>query len=283
MSHCEIAARVSAKEQEGRGHRLRINRYIGLYGRGKQGQNINLFPTTSAVLGAEWRSSSEWRLQGVCQPNYTNIMKQVRNSICGFVFVESKTPCHSVPIEKRGQAFEQLSQKGNGFRFMFDGFTAVWTDREAHEAACAFIRKKILQIVTDPKKVKKLMPHDLYARRPLCDGGYYEQFNCDSVEIVDLKKRPIARIVPSGIETRDGTLHELDVLIFATGFDAIDGNYKRVRIRGRAGKRSKEHWEPAGPTSYLGVFVPCFPNLGLITGPEGPFSNILQPSNYMLS
>ncbi|KAJ9604520.1 hypothetical protein H2200_010633 [Cladophialophora chaetospira] len=206
--------------------------------------------------------------------NYTEIMRQVRDSVCGFGFVESKTSFRSVPVEEREDIFEQLWQKGNGFRFMFGGFSDISTDREANEAACKFIRKKISQTVKDPEKARKLMPHDYYARRPLCDGGYYQQFNRENVSIVDLKDTPISRITPNGIETSDGNVHELDVIIFATGFDAIDGNYNRVRIRGRDGKTLKQHWEPAGPTSYLGVFVPEFPNLCMITGPQGPFSNI---------
>jgi cyclohexanone monooxygenase len=205
---------------------------------------------------------------------YPEIMKHVRNSICGFGFEESQRAFHSVPSEEREEIFEQLWQKGNGFRFMFGGFSDISTNREANEAACAFIRKKIAQTVKDPAKAKKLMPNDYYARRPLCDGGYYEQFNRPNVGIVDLKDTPITRITPNGIETSDGLAHELDVIIFATGFDAIEGNYNRVRIRGRGGKTLKEHWEPNGPTSYLGVFLPGFPNLCMITGPQGPFSNI---------
>jgi cation diffusion facilitator CzcD-associated flavoprotein CzcO len=223
-------------------------------------------PSGDGPVSAEYREH--------VNQNYPEIMKQVRNSICGFGFVESTTPFHSYPEEQREQIFEQLWQKGNGFRFMFGGFSDISTDREANEAACAFIRKKIAQTVKDPEKAKKLMPRDLYARRPLCDGGYYEQFNRDNVDIVDLNRTAITRITPTGIETEDGTVREMDVIIFATGFDAIDGNYNRVRIRGRAGKTLKQHWEPAGPTSYLGVFVPGFPNLCMITGPQGPFSNI---------
>ncbi|OAP57822.1 hypothetical protein AYL99_08560 [Fonsecaea erecta] len=206
--------------------------------------------------------------------HYPEIMKQVRNSVCGFGFVESTTPFHAVPPEEREKIFEALWQKGNGFRFMFGGFSDIATDRQANEAACTFIRKKIAQIVRDPQKAKKLMPHDYYARRPLCDGGYYEQFNRDNVEIVDVNETPITKITADGIQVSDGTVHKLDVIIFATGFDAIDGNYNRLRIRGRHGKTLKEHWDPRGPTSYLGVFVPGFPNLCMITGPQGPFSNI---------
>lgn len=149
----------------------------------------------------------------------------------------------------------------------------IATNREANAAACEFIRKKISQIVHDPEKAKKLTPHDHYARRPLCDGGYYQQFNRDNVSIVDLVETPITTITPSGIKTSDGVEHQLDVMIFATGFDAVDGNYTRIRIIGKNGKSLKDHWKD-GPTSYLGTNVAHFPNMFMITGPQGPFCNI---------
>ncbi|KIW33318.1 uncharacterized protein PV07_00176 [Cladophialophora immunda] len=207
--------------------------------------------------------------------NYDAIFNQVRNSAVGFGFVESEKPFKSVAsAEERESIFETLWEAGNGFRFMFGGFNDIATDREANEAACEFIRKKIRQIVKDPEKARKLQPHDYYARRPLCDGGYFEQFNRDNVDVVNLQETPITRITERGVQTSDGKLYELDVLIFATGFDAIEGNYNRIRIRGRDGLTLKDYWEPTGPTSYLGVSVPHFPNLLMITGPQGPFTNL---------
>ncbi|KIV91865.1 hypothetical protein PV10_06356 [Exophiala mesophila] len=206
--------------------------------------------------------------------NYDQIFDQVRNSIVGFGFTESTVPFKSVTsAEERDAIFEELWNKGNGFRFFFGGFCDLAIDREGNEAACAFIRKKISQIVKDPEKARKLSPHEYYARRPLCDAGYFEQFNRPNVDIVHLRETPIVSIRPQGIETTAG-LVELDVIVFATGFDAIDGSYNRIRIRGRDGLTLKEKWEPRGPTSYLGVAVPSFPNLFLITGPQGPFTNL---------
>lgn len=204
---------------------------------------------------------------------YDEIMDQVRNSAVGFGFEESTRPYESVPPEEREEIFEHLWKKGNGFRFMFGGFSDVTTNPIANEATCSFVRKKIAQIVKDPEKARKLQPHDLYARRPLCDGGYYKQFNRDNVSIVSLRETPISKITENGILTSDGTEHKLDVIIFATGFDAIDGSYNRIRFRGRGGITLKDHWVN-GPTSYLGVSVPHFPNLLMITGPQGPFSNV---------
>lgn len=205
--------------------------------------------------------------------NYDQIMEQVRNSLVGFGFEESTIPTMSVSPQERERIFQAAWDKGNGFRFMFWTFNDITIDPEANEEACKFIRKKISEIVKDPEKARKLTPYDYYARRPLCDGGYYQQFNRENVDIVDLKETPITEITPKGIKTSDGTEHELDVVIFATGFDAVDGNYNRLRIHGRGGETLKDHWID-GPTSYLGVAIPNFPNLFMVTGPMGPFSNI---------
>ncbi|ETN39501.1 uncharacterized protein HMPREF1541_05727 [Cyphellophora europaea CBS 101466] len=206
--------------------------------------------------------------------NYDDIWHRVKNSITGFGFQESQIPFQDVPESERNAVFESLWQQGNGFRFMFGGFSDIAVNREANAAACEFIRGKIGQIVKDPEKARKLKPQDHYARRPLCDGGYYKQFNRDHVDIVSLKETPITAIRENGIETSDGQLHELDVIIFATGFDAIEGSYNRLRIKGRGGLTLKEHWEPQGATSYLGISVPHFPNMFLIAGPQGPFANL---------
>ena len=161
--------------------------------------------------------------------NWDSIWHTVRNSITAFGFEESTTSFHDATPEQREATFEDAWQRGNGFRFMFATFNDISTDPEANEYACDFIRRKIDQIVKDPEKAKKLKPYDVYARRPLCDGNasngqkYFEQFNRPNVDIVDLKETPIEEIEAKGVGTSDGTLHELDVIIFATGFDAVEG------------------------------------------------------------
>lgn len=205
--------------------------------------------------------------------NYDQIMEQLRNSAVAFGFEESTIPTMSVSEEERERTFQRAWDLGNGFRFMFWTFNDITVDPAANEAACQFIRRKISEVVTDPEKARKLTPHDLYARRPLCDGGYYQQFNRSNVDIVDLKETPITELVSTGIKTSDGTVHDLDVVIFATGFDAVEGNYSRLRIHGRGGQTLKDHWDN-GPTAYLGVCVPDFPNMFMVTGPMGPFTNI---------
>ncbi|KAH8656264.1 hypothetical protein BGZ61DRAFT_372633 [Ilyonectria robusta] len=216
--------------------------------------------------------SAEHRKQ--INDTYEEIWDQAKNSLFAYGFPESTRPTFSVTPEEREQIFEDAWQKGNGFRFMFATFSDITVNEEANKVAADFIRNKIRQTVKDPEKAEKLCPTEFYARRPLCDTGYYEQFNRDNVDVVDIKKNPIAEFTSKGIKTADGKIYELDVVICATGFDAVDGNYTRIAIKGRNGETLRDHWSETGPTSYLGICVPNFPNLFMITGPNGPFSNL---------
>ncbi|KAH7318944.1 hypothetical protein BKA65DRAFT_529167 [Rhexocercosporidium sp. MPI-PUGE-AT-0058] len=193
--------------------------------------------------------------------NYDEIWDKAKQSLFAFGFEETARPTFSVTPEEREQIYEEAWQIGNGFRFMFWTFGDISVDERANT-------------VKDPEKARKLCPTELYARRPLCDSGYYEQFNRENVDIVDIKTHPITEITPKGIKTSDGTVYDLDVIICATGFDAVDGNYTRIAIKGRGGETLKDHWAKMGPTSYLGIMVSNFPNLFMIAGPNGPFSNI---------
>ncbi|MFD4248357.1 flavin-containing monooxygenase [Amycolatopsis thermoflava] len=208
--------------------------------------------------------------------NFEANWEQVRNSSVAMGFEESTVETFSVSAEERERIFQKAWDTGGGFRFMFETFCDIATNPAANEEAARFIRRKISEIVKDPETRRKLMPEGLYARRPLCDSGFYETFNRPNVSLVNVKENPIKEITPKGVVTADGVLHKLDVLICATGFDAVDGNYMRVDIRGRGGEKLKDHWS-GGPTSYLGMATSGFPNLFMILGPNGPFTN-LPPS-----
>ncbi|HHX7105368.1 MULTISPECIES: flavin-containing monooxygenase [Pseudomonas] len=205
--------------------------------------------------------------------NYDAIWNQVRESRLAFGFEESTVPTMSVSAKEREQIFQRAWDIGGGFRFMFETFNDIAIEEQANIAAQDFIRAKIAEIVKDPETARKLQPRDLYAKRPLCDSGYYATFNRENVSLVDVKANPIEEITSKGIRTSDGVEHELDVLIFATGFDAVDGNYKRIDIRGRDGLSIKDHWKD-GPSSYLAVATSNFPNMFMILGPNGPFTNL---------
>lgn len=208
--------------------------------------------------------------------NFDAIWDQVRGSVVAFGFEESDVEAMSVSEEERRRVFQENWDKGNGFRFMFGTFCDIATNPDANAAAAAFIREKITEVVDDSETARKLTPTDLYAKRPLCNEGYYETFNRENVELVSIAENPIEEITPAGVRTADGVEHELDVLVFATGFDAVDGNYRAMDLRGRGGRHINEHWTD-GPTSYLGLSKAGFPNMFMILGPNGPFTN-LPPS-----
>jgi cation diffusion facilitator CzcD-associated flavoprotein CzcO len=146
----------------------------------------------------------------------------------------------------------------------------VMTDIEANRAATELYAEMIRRTVKDPETAAALVPHyPMGCKRPIIDIGYFETFNRDNVALVDLRKNPITQITPAGVETAQQA-YDLDVIVFATGFDAMTGALNRIDIRGREGKRLRQAWLAEGPRAYLGLQVAGFPNLFTITGPGSP-------------
>jgi cyclohexanone monooxygenase len=173
---------------------------------------------------------------------------------------------------------EQLEKywRIGGARFM--GVIADTIINERTNAFVAdFVRDKIRSIVRDPVTAEALCPtsHPIGTKRICVDTGYYDTFNRDNVQLVDLKKNPIERITADGVQTRDA-FYPLDTLVLATGFDAMTGALLRMEIEGTNGVRLADKWA-AGPRSYLGLGIAGFPNLFTITGPGSPsvLSNML--------
>ncbi len=164
-----------------------------------------------------------------------------------------------------------------------DGFEAIrhYNDlalsEEANELACDMYREQVRRIVDDPETAEGLMPRDypFGCKRPVIDIGYFETFNRDNVTLVDLRRGGIERITETGVQTAQGEF-EFDVLVYATGFDAMTGALLKMDIRGRDGERLADHWEH-GPKTYLGLQMSGFPNLFTVTGPGSPsvLSNML--------
>ena len=156
-------------------------------------------------------------------------------------------------------------------------FRDVYTDPEANEAANETFREAISSMVDDPTVGERLSPttYGLGCKRQVLDRDYYDTFNRDNVTLVDLIESPIETITTKGIRT-SATHHDLDVLIYATGFDAMTGALLKANIRGRDGKRLADKWRD-GPVAYLGLQMHGFPNLFTITGPGSPsvLSNML--------
>jgi cyclohexanone monooxygenase len=133
-----------------------------------------------------------------------------------------------------------------------------------------FVRDRIRETVDDPEVAEALCPHEspFGTKRVCLDSGYYATYNRPDVTLVDLRRTPIVEIVPEGVRTSDD-LYELDVLVFATGFDAMTGPLLGPEIVGRGGRTLRQAWAE-GPRSYLGLCVAGFPDLFTVTGPGSP-------------
>ncbi|MEQ8860334.1 MAG: NAD(P)/FAD-dependent oxidoreductase [Pseudomonadales bacterium] len=150
-------------------------------------------------------------------------------------------------------------------------------DERSNELVAEFVRDRIRHIVDDPATAERLCPtsHPIGTKRICVDSDYYRTFNRPNVSLIDVREDPIERVTEAGIQTRSGH-HELDMLVLATGFDAMTGALLRIDIRGANGVRLADRWAD-GPRSYLGLTVAGFPNLFTITGPGSPsvLSNML--------
>jgi cyclohexanone monooxygenase len=142
---------------------------------------------------------------------------------------------------------------------------------EANETAAEFVRGKIREIVRDKVTAALLCPYDhpFAAKRLPQDTEYFETFNRENVTLVDVRTAPIAEVTKQGVRLENGDEYELDVIVFATGFDAMTGALLEIDIRGRDDRSLREQWQD-GPRTYLGLQVAGFPNLFLITGPGSP-------------
>ncbi|GAQ26555.1 NAD(P)/FAD-dependent oxidoreductase [Ralstonia insidiosa] len=160
-----------------------------------------------------------------------------------------------------------------GFRMCYGD---ILSNEAANETVADFIRNKIREIVKNPDVAEKLMPRGFPfgTKRPCLGDTYYSIYNRDDVTLVDLRATPIERVVAEGVVTSDG-LQELDVLIYATGYDALTGALTQIEVQGLNGQKLTDKWA-AGAKTYLGLMTAGFPNLFTVTGPgsPGPLANM---------
>jgi len=188
---------------------------------------------------------------------------------CG---IETTTLLDIPPGESRASLDKRWDLGGLCFT---DSFSDVLTDLDANALASEYVRQRIEEKVADPAIAAKLLPTFPIAAKRLCvDTGYYEVYNQDNVSLVDIAEEPIRRITPRGIVAGD-TEHELDVIIMATGFDAMTGGLNAIEIRNDEATLA-EKWTD-GPRTYLGLMSAGFPNLFTVTGPQSPsvLSNVV--------
>jgi cation diffusion facilitator CzcD-associated flavoprotein CzcO len=207
--------------------------------------------------------------QRYVKENAAQIRHVTQASVNGHPWLISDRSALETPAAQRQALYEEAWATG-GLRFRAM-FRDLLTDKKANDTAAEFIRNKIREVVKDPVTAEKLsdIDHPYAAKRPPIDTDYFETFNRDNVELVDIRKDPIERITPAGIKLKSGAEHPLDIIVFATGFDGMTGSLLRMDIRGRDGLALAQAWS-AGPRNYLGLQVAGFPNLFMVTGPGSP-------------
>ncbi len=234
----------------------------------EQAEHLTVFQRTPQfTVPARHHTVDRHYLDDVKQ-RYDEVWDVARHSIAGFPYEAATQSALEVTDEERQAVFEDRWALG-GFRFN-GSFTDIGINLEANATAADFVRDRIRETVEDPDTAERLTPYDhpLGSKRTLIDTNYFETYNRDNVQLVDIRSAPIEEITPTGIRTADAE-YDLDIIVFATGFDAMTGSFSRMDIRGRDDEPLSEHWE-AGPKTYLGLSVVGFPNMFMITGPGSP-------------
>lgn len=207
--------------------------------------------------------------------HYDAFIAKCDASIAGFPHEFIPRDLFDVPKPERDAKLEELYQ-GPGFSLWLGAYQDVLMEPAANRYVSDFVADKIRERVKDPATAEKLIPkdHGFGMKRVPLETRYYEVYNQDNVRLVDLTATPIQRITPEGIETADG-VHEFDVIIYATGFDAIKGSWNHIDIRGTGGAALKDQWD-AGVRTYMGLQCAGFPNFFTLVGPQNgaTFCNI---------
>ena len=198
---------------------------------------------------------------------YPALRAEAKKRRSGILFPETNLCALAVAPAERRRRFDEYWETG-GLAFL-SAFVDLLVDKAANDTAADFIREKIAAIVKNPQTAEALAPDSVVGCKRLCaDSGYFEAFNRPNVTLVDIRDGGIEEITPAGVVAK-GKSFDLDMLVFATGFDAMTGALNRIRITGADGRLLREKWA-SGPRTYLGVATAGFPNLFVITGPGSP-------------
>lgn len=217
-------------------------------------------------------------MEGI-KKRYDEIFARCKETHACFVHTIDPRGTFEVTPEEREAFFEHL-YASPGFGIWQGNFKDILTNREANALISDFVARKIRERVKDQAVAEKLIPknHGFGTRRVPLETKYYEVYNQPNVKLVDIKETPIERITPKGIKTSDAE-YEFDMIIYATGFDAITGSFHRIDIRGTDGQTLKDAWK-GGPKTFVGVQVEGFPNMFMVVGPHTALGNIPRSIEY---
>ena len=200
--------------------------------------------------------------------NYQHYRKFLKRTPNGHPFDISNRLVSDVNEDQRNDIYEKAWEKG-GLQFRAT-FNDLVTDRDANKTASEFIKDKIRTTVLNKKFASILsdIDHPYAGKRPPIDSNYFETFNRENINLIDLQADPIKHIDHKGIQTNENHF-DLDIIVFATGYDAMTGPLLNMNITGKANLKLSDLWKE-GPKTFLGLQIPEFPNLFTITGPGSP-------------
>ena len=207
---------------------------------------------------------------------YEEIQADCAMSPGGFEHQPDRRGFWEVGREERIKLWDRLYDEP-GFGIWLQNFREIFTDEDANAELSEYIADRIRQRVKDPVTAEKLIPkdHGFGVQRVPLETNYYEAYNRDNVQLIDISETPIERVTTTGIKTSEAE-YEFDLIIYATGFDAITGAFDHIDIRGTNGQKLKEKWDSGGIQTYLGIFVHGFPNMLMPAGPQSGSAS----SNY---
>ena len=212
-------------------------------------------------------SPADWAKQGA---RFEEIKHRVQRTFSGFEYDFSNGAWADLTPAQRTEVLEKLWADGS-LALWLASFSEMFFDPKVSEAISEFVRGKMRERLKDPVLCEKLIPSDygFGTHRVPLESNYLEVYHQPNVELVDVRDAPIERIVPEGVQTADGTIHEIDILILATGFDAGSGALTRIDIRGRGGRSLKDEWAQEIRTT-MGLQVHGYPNLFTTGAPLAP-------------
>ena len=216
--------------------------------------------------------------QEYIKAHYPEIFERCLETPGSFMHMFDTRSALAVSEEEKLEQYERLWQEP-GFKKWLSNFYDVMMPGEANEDYAEFVRNKIRERVHDPEVAEMLVPknHMFGSKRLPCESGYYEVYNQDNVRLVDVRQDPIARITPRGLQLEGGEDFDFDVLIFATGYDAVTGPLNLIHIQGIGGEVLKDKFAN-GPRTYMGMSSYNFPNLFTINAaPVGNFPRSAEP------
>ena len=241
--------------------------------------HLTVFQRTPNWCAPLHNSQIDAETQSKIKSGYPEMFRRCQETFACFLHTPDPRGTFEVSDEEREAFFEKLYAE-RGFGIWQGNFRDILIDRKANAVISDFVARKIRQRVRDQRVAEKLIPknHGFGTRRLPLETFYYEVYNRDNVELVDITETPIERITPDGIKTSDRE-YVFDIIIYATGFDAITGSFDRIDFRGVDGARLKDRWR-SGPQTFLGVLVDGLPNMMMLMGPHTALGNIPRSIEY---